>query len=114
MIRVLVSDGINNTAAEATGLTLEPNHAPSIDIVSPQECDEFKASGGIILNANVYDLEDGSLPDESIEWASDIDGVLGHGAFLNLELSAGTHTLTLTATDSDDLESSATVVVIVN
>jgi len=47
------------------------------------------------------DTEDGALTGASLEWESDLDGVLGTGTSINVnDLTAGLHEISLTATDS--------------
>ena len=59
------------------------------------------------------DLENGSLGDSALSWVSSIDGALGAGKLLEVNLSPGVHTITLTATDSGGLTSTASIQVTV-
>ena len=61
-----------------------------------------------------YDIEDGVPPDDHITWTSNLDGVLGTGALLQIDtLSLGTHTLTLSVRDNQNVITTATLVVTV-
>jgi hypothetical protein len=52
------------------------------------------------LEAEAYDIDLGTMPDELISWSSSRDGVLGTGAQLSVAtLSVGVHTITVTVTD---------------
>ena len=46
-------------------------------------------------------MEDGVLSGSSLVWNSSVDGLLGNGNSISVQLSPGTHTISLTATDSD-------------
>lgn len=57
----------------------------------------------IRLEALAFDLEDRTIPPESITWTSSMDGELGTGTELEVDdLSAGDHEITVTASDSYD------------
>jgi hypothetical protein len=57
----------------------------------------------IRFEAVAFDLEDRTLPPESVAWSSSLDGDLGTGTELEVDdLSAGKHEITVTATDSHD------------
>jgi archaellum component FlaF (FlaF/FlaG flagellin family) len=63
----------------------------------------------LYLQGSAYDLEDGTLRDNSLQWSSSIDGALGSGQMIIAMLSPGAHTITLTATDSDGNQDTATL-----
>jgi YVTN family beta-propeller protein len=63
----------------------------------------------LYLQGYAYDLEDGTLKDNALRWASSIDGDLGTGQTILAMLSPGEHTITLTATDSDGNQDTATL-----
>ncbi len=51
-------------------------------------------------------------PDDHIQWSSDLDGVLGTGALLQLDtLRAGTHTITLSVRDNQNTFTTTTFVI---
>lgn len=73
--------------------------SPVVSITSPADGATLATGGPVTLTATATDPEDGDLADE-IQWESDIDGPLGTGASINVELSLGTHTITATVEDS--------------
>ena len=113
MLRVVASDGFLS-GQDTSGAFGVPLHAPSVQILSPNQNQVFYPTQQVTLQGSAYDLEDGVLGDTAFVWSSSIDGVLGTGATLNTsELSAGTHIITLTATDSNGMSSQAQRTIIV-
>ena len=111
LIRVYVSDGFNS-AVDISDMFFVTDHAPTVSIISPEQGDEFSGVQTIFLSADADDVEDGMLPDSSVVWLSDIDGVLGVGADLEIiatDLTEDNHTITVTVTDSADNQVSASV-----
>jgi hypothetical protein len=58
-------------------------------------------------------LEDGELEGAALQWTSNIDGTLGEGGQILVDLSEGQHTIVLIATDSNGDISTASVDVFV-
>ena len=107
MIRVLASDGLLS-GQDTSGAFSVPEHAPSVQIVTPSEGQVFFPTQQVTLQGSAYDLEDGTLDDAAFLWSSSIDGDLGTGASLNTsELTTGDHIITLTVIDSDGMTSQA-------
>ena len=77
----------------------------------------------ITLQGTATDLENGTLSGASLEWSSNIDGVLGTGNSIQVTLSyipnpnpgpclgGGEHTITLKATDSDGHVTTVSIIV---
>lgn len=95
------SDGMIENDAVTLTIT-EANTAPTVAISAPINNADYIDSDVIAFTAVATDPEDGDLS-ASIQWASNIDGALGTGAFINSALSAGSHTISATVTDSGSL-----------
>jgi hypothetical protein len=101
LLRVVASDGFLTGQDTSAALTM-PLHAPTAQILTPNEGQVFYPTQQVSLQGSAYDLEDGSLGDSAFAWASSLDGFLGTGASLTTaELSTGTHVISMTVTDSD-------------
>jgi hypothetical protein len=112
VIRVIASDGFNNSADANSGEFTVLAHRPDISINTPLDGSIFVGDQQIFLDAFVNDPQDGLLDGASVQWTSSLDGALGSGAILNFEvdtLSEGTHDVTVMATDSLGLTNSASV-----
>ena len=75
------------------------NVGPVVSITAPGSGETLPSSTPVELVATASDEEDGELS-ASIEWSSNLDGVLGSGASLSKKLSVGVHTITATVLDS--------------
>ncbi len=73
--------------------------APTIEITSPTDGGSQSDQATTTLIASAEDQIDGDVSD-NIEWISDLDGVLGTGREITLQLSTGLHTITATVIDS--------------
>ncbi|KKL21552.1 hypothetical protein LCGC14_2444320, partial [marine sediment metagenome] len=103
-----INDASGATSNQATvNLTVNPvNDAAVVTITSPLEGEIFDLGQGITFVGTASDSEDGDLA-SSIEWRSDIDGVIGSGGIANVSaLSGGIHSITASVVDSDGLLSS--------
>jgi hypothetical protein len=109
-IRVLASDGIHTAYDSSDRAFTVPNHRPSVEILAPQVGDTTIVSQTVGLEAQVYDVEEGSLEPGRVRWSSNLDGVVGHGAQVSLaDLTPGRHTITLDAVDSEGASNSDSV-----
>lgn len=102
LVRVVASDGVRSAVATSSSFAL-PDNLPTVKISSPVDGQQATGDQTVILRASVADPEDGSRDGTPVEWASDLDGVLGTGAELLQRadhLSEGTHVITATAQDS--------------
>ena len=76
--------------------------SPEVSILSPEAGAVFPGGRPIRFTGSGTDLEDGALPDSSLVWYSDPDGVLGRGREMTVAaLSLSRHTVSLRGTDSD-------------
>jgi hypothetical protein len=87
------------------------NSIPEVKITSPSNNSVFSPSDTITFSCTVTDKQDGSLPDSSIVWDSNIDGLIGTGTSIKAILSPGTHTITVTATNSDSYINMVSIIV---
>jgi hypothetical protein len=100
-ITASITDSDNATSEATIGITVNHiNSAPSLTIVSPTDGSSVNENTAINFSGTADDAEDGDLSN-SILWVSDIDGVIGTGASIDVQLSVGTHVITATVTDSD-------------
>jgi len=110
--RVWVSDGVNTATDETDGVFTVPNKAPQINAVLPVSSTTYVVSQTIAFEADTYDIEDGVPPDDHIQWSSDLDGLLGNGALLQIDtLRVGTHTITLSVRDNQNTFTTTTFVI---
>ena len=99
--KIFATDGVNTVEDTTDGpFTVLPK-MPDAYLHFPQDGAVFPLGLSIILDGSGYDLEDGILSGENITWSSDVDGFLGTGENLLVDLSYGYHTLTLEVQDSD-------------
>ena len=99
---------INSKSTEPITLVVE-TLTPKVNISFPTN-DKFVSIYDIRFTGTAFDAEDGVLPDSTCIWYSNIDGEIGRGKNIVLDiLTLGTHNITLEATDSDNKKSSATV-----
>ncbi len=101
-IQIIATDGINTSVDESDGTFTVGEKGPSAYILSPSTNTAIPNGTSFYLHGYAYDVENGSLGDASLEWSSSVDGYLGIGTLLLVNLSPGYHTITLTATDSTD------------
>lgn len=112
--RVVASDGVNTGFDETPATITIPNHPPQ-PIISDPVSNSFHAPGDLIVFHGIAtDMEDGTLPDASLNWSDSVQGSLGIGPTVPInDLKPGKHTITLTATDSYGVSSSTAVTLFV-
>ena len=98
-LRVDASDGFLSASAQSAGAVTVADKAPQAVILSPLDGGSASTQG-VWLRGYAYDLEDGAITGERMEWNSNLDGVLGSGPQVFASLSEGVHDLTLTVSDS--------------
>lgn len=116
-IVVSVSDGLNTTSAEVTGLAVGQNHAPKVQIMHPAPAASYPWKSNVLLLGTAEDLEDGWVDvstgapiEPTISWYSSISGYLGSSSYLNTSgLPRGQHVIEMRAADSLGAISSAFV-----
>ena len=109
VISMIVSDEMGATCTDqVTYIVREPNNPPIVTIDSPTPGEVATEGDPVLFDATVSDAED-APGDLSVEWTSDLDGVLstapadssGFSRFTDTTLAEGIHTITLTVTDTD-------------
>lgn len=104
-----------STYADVTPLDPNPNTLPEVTIINPVEGATIVQGQIITFTATADDAEDGDVS-ASLEWSSNLDGVLGTGGSLQVaiaELTLGEHIITATASDSGGRTSRARIEVTV-
>lgn len=109
VIRIEASDGFNVRMDVSDACFTVGRKAPQAFILAPKAGSLILPDTPLFLQGYAYDLEDGTLEDAALSWASSLDGPLGTGAMVLADLSPGAHLLTLTATDNDSNQATATV-----
>jgi 5-hydroxyisourate hydrolase-like protein (transthyretin family) len=101
LIRVDVSDGVNTGSATSVPFSVPKKNPSTIMITSPASGAIRLASKPVYLVGAAYDPDDGSLTGTALAWSDNVQGNLGTGSPIAVNLQPGPHTITLTATDSD-------------
>jgi hypothetical protein len=97
--RVIATDGVKTGAAESASVQIA-NKAPVAQINDPGAGSTFLPGALVVLQGAALDLEDGRLPDEALNWSSDLQGDLGVGPSLPVNnLQPGKHVITLSVAD---------------
>ncbi len=89
-------------SSEDTDPTNPPSNNAAVLTITSEDDGIFEDGEIQTVTATAIDTEDGDIS-ANIDWRSSIDGSLGTGASLEIQLSTGTHTITASVTDSDDL-----------
>ncbi len=104
LVRVAASDGIHVTEAISPLPFSKAGQPPLVMIAAPRPVRAFAHGKPVLFESLVTDLEDGTLPRESLRWTSSLDGPLGVGASISsARLRPGLHAITLEAVDSEGM-----------
>jgi len=109
-IGISVSDGTRSAFAQTPPFRVE-QRAPTVSIRKP-EPGKVVRHANFELAAEARDKEDGQLPSSAYSWHSNLDGHLGDGRSITVnvsKLTPGTHTISATVTDSTGRTASDTV-----
>jgi hypothetical protein len=105
-ITMLARDAFGETSSESVIVTVLPGRGvPTARILTLPS--EVTWSQPFVLRGSARDPEDGRLSGSRLNWYSSLDGYLGSGAAVTVQLSppplngAAVHTITLQAEDSD-------------
>jgi uncharacterized repeat protein (TIGR01451 family) len=94
-------DSLSANDSAVVAMTFPLSAVPVVQISSPADGSVFDPGDTITFLGAANDAEDGSLT-PAIEWASDVDGVLGTGRIVTTStLSTGVHRISASVTDSD-------------
>jgi hypothetical protein len=105
LFRVIANDGFRE-GSDTTDvpIAIEPKRPEAI-IIDPQPGTLLQPGIPVVLIGAGYDTEDGTLPENALEWHSDRDGFLGFGSTVIIPaLSRGRHQIILRVVDSDGME----------
>ncbi|MGM0484622.1 MAG: hypothetical protein ACQERI_08750, partial [Candidatus Krumholzibacteriota bacterium] len=79
------------------------DNSPVASIISPVDSVSFTAGDTVTFSGTGIDHNGSEIPDNSLLWRSDRDGILGTGTIVKChDLSEYIHIITLTAIDSDN------------
>jgi uncharacterized repeat protein (TIGR03803 family) len=101
LLRVYVSDGVHSGSATSAPFNVPKKLPSTIVIVTPATGYIQRASNPVYLSGGVYDADDGFLAGAALKWSDSVQGALGTGSPLTVNMNPGAHTITLTGTDSD-------------
>jgi subtilase family protein/cadherin-like protein/Big-like domain-containing protein/FG-GAP repeat protein len=105
---VAVTDNRNGLTKPRIQMDLAINDILVVHIDNPPDGAVFNTADTIPFSGTANDFEDGNISG-SIVWSSDLDGVLGSGASINIStLSVGLHTISANVIDSDNNSFTAT------
>jgi len=113
-LRLWVTDGLNNSQADSSGVFNVPNHAPVANILAPVADGFIPSSSQTLLQGQAIDVEDASIQSDNFLWTLDGSQTLGIGSSVQVVLPNGVHTLTLTVLDNDGAAGSMSIRVFVN
>ncbi len=109
-----VAESYDGTAAPLLHVEYsDTNTAPTLNITTPSDGTSVTQGTSITFSGTANDTQDGDLG-ASIQWTSDINGVIGTGASIDISsLSVNTHTITVSVADSGGASDTETISVTV-
>jgi hypothetical protein len=109
LFQVLVTSGIRTGMAVSTPFRV-PRKPMRVYITPPAGSQVIERGQPVTLTGIAFSPDTGSLDPNSLEWVSDLQGVLGSGSQLSLNrLRTGKHTITLRARAADDTTAEGSV-----
>jgi len=114
-LQVIAHDGFY-TSQDRSPATLTVSNKPPVGLLLwPAEESQTQYGKMLILRGLGTDVEDGSLAGDQLQWSSNLDGPLGSGTELVVDmLSPGNHLILLTVKDSSGAERQAFTTVVVD
>ena len=107
----LVNDGFVNSAPAVVDITII-DRFPILSITQPTENASYDTST-VLLKAEAIDAVDGNIS-PLVSWSSDIDGALGTGSEILVNLNSGTHLINAMVKDSQNQQASDSVSITVD
>lgn len=101
---VIVTDNNGDSATDSISILVnasDTNAAPTISVTSPTDGASQNLDESTVFTATANDQEDGDIS-ENIQWSSNVDGDLGTGSQITVQLSQGEHIITASITDSSN------------
>jgi len=111
-VRVIATDGFNTSQDDTDGTFVVQRKPPAAYIIQPEADSRFSPGESIQFEGEAFDVDDGSLPDESFIWSYE-STVFGVGREVNARFPAGIYEVTLTVVDSDGNTGQDTIVIFV-
>ncbi len=112
--KVLAHDGANQGEAISPKVVIADKR-PTVTVISPADGTRTGYGQLVEFVAEVYDVQDGTIPDKRILWRDQPGTLLGTGAAISTDqLRIGENRITVTATNSRGLSASDSVTVIVD
>ena len=111
-IKLIVSDGINSSAAIFGPFTVAKKNSVAATILSPANGAVLQPGNPLFLEGVATDIDDGALIGPSLVWSA-AGGNLGFGELVPATLPSGPQTITLKATDRDGNTSTKSVNVMI-
>jgi len=101
---MMAPDNVCHNISQTNGILEQENHPPLARINLPVFNSSFLQNQPIEFEAEWYDQEDKTLPENSFAWYSDKEGLIGYGEIMTGSLNQiGQQKITLTVTDSQGL-----------
>ena len=108
---VQASDGFNTSAMLASEPFSIEDKQPQAVIQSPAAEEQFVEKRPVTLAGTGFDYTSGPIDSQSLEWYSDVQGLLGVGEHLDTLLAPGLHTITLVVKAPSGLTNQDSVVI---
>lgn len=98
-ITLTVKDEYGAAGSEKVYVEVE-NAAPTVEITTPGQNEEFSVADTVNLQARVNDPDGFAIEDNDVIWRSNRDGRIGRGPTISADLSGGRHRITVSVTDA--------------
>ncbi len=109
-ISATVTDLLGKTTTQNVTLTVEFNNPPTLTVTSPTSGSSIIEGDSINLAATSNDIEDGDLS-SLISWSSNLQGYLGAGSVIPVDLLVGDHVVTASIVDAHGKMTSQTTAI---